>query len=96
MLWSSAPCEPAPTVEIEPVRSNAIAAGGAGAIGIADRIVGESAAAAERLDDDADGVVATGQDVAGLRIADVASVAAADALQQHAVATRRRRSGPSR
>ena len=72
-------------MEIEPVRSNAIdpAVPVPSALPIA--LSAKSAAAAERLDDDADGVVATGQDVAGLRIADVASIAATDALQQHAV-----------
>ena len=60
-------------------------AGIAGPAGAAEAFVHESAAAAERLDDDADGIVAAGQDVARLQVSDVAGIAAADALQQHAV-----------
>ena len=53
---------------------------------IIDEIAVDVAAAATvALRDDADGAIALGDDIAGLRIIDVAGVAAADGLQQRAM-----------
>ncbi len=59
----------------------------AGAAAIAERVAGEFTASAKRLDGDADGIIARGQHVTGLNIADISGIAAADGLQQDAAGT---------
>ena len=59
--------------------------GVAGSAGIGEVAVKNAAAAAQGLDDDADGVGASGQHIAGLGVVDIPRIAAANALQQHAV-----------
>ena len=64
MVCSTMPCESSPlgldrASEIERDRP-----GVAGAAGIAERAVSDAAAAAQRLDDDADGIVTAGQHIA--------------------------------